>query len=400
MRNADGNVEALLDEVNNAVNEHDARRHVQMSLQELADEGRDVHPAEHCRSRHRHLPARFGERAAHRVLGFADLAEDALDVGVEARAAFGELDDPRVAIEELGADMLLQQLDGTCHRRRRHAGASGRCGEARLFRDSHEGLIELDAVHRYSTERNSILTVALIDALRPNADHAVQALRDALSITGTIVMIHRHPSLRLYGHSWSGHAHRVELLLSFLGLSAELIDIDISNGEHKSPAFLAKSPFGVVPVLEDGDLLIADSGAILVYLALKHDRSDTWYPRDALVAAQVQRWLAVAAVQLYQGPAAARAHKLFGAPFDYVKSLAVAEQLFLDLDRHLADRDHLAATHATIADLALYSYTAHAPEGGMTLEPYPALRRWLRRIEALDGFLAMRRVMHQANGRH
>lgn len=199
-------------------------------------------------------------------------------------------------------------------------------------------------------------------------------------------------NLRLYSNPWSGHSHRVELLLSFLGLSAELVDIDIGAGEHKLPAFVAKNPFGVVPVFETGDLVIHDSGAIMVYLATKYDAGQKWYPHDPLIAARIQQWLAVAAVQLYQGPAGARALKLFGAPFEYATAKAVAEQLFGMLDRHLTDREYLAAAHPTIADLALYSYNAHAHEGGLSLDPYPALRGWLNRIEGLNGFVPMRQL--------
>jgi glutathione S-transferase len=198
--------------------------------------------------------------------------------------------------------------------------------------------------------------------------------------------------MRLYRNRFSGHAHRCELLLAFLDLQVEMIDVDIEKGEHKQPAYLAKNPFGVVPVLEDGELTIADSCAILVYLALKHDAGRTWYPQEPAVAAQVQRWLSVSAGALFQGPAGARAQKLFNAPFDHAKAHATAEHLFDVLERHMVGRDYFAAAWPTIADLALYSYTAHAPEGGVSLEPYPHLRQWLSRIERLQGFCGMSRL--------
>jgi glutathione S-transferase len=199
-------------------------------------------------------------------------------------------------------------------------------------------------------------------------------------------------SLRLYRHPLSGHSHRVQLLLSLLRLSADLVDIDLAKREQKSPPFLAKNPFGTVPVLEDADVTIPDSNAIMVYLALKYDGSEQWYPRDPVIAARVQQWLSVAAGPLFQGPFAARAHKLFGAPFDLAKAKATADQLFLGFDKHLAQRDYFATAWPTIADLALYTYTAHAPEGGVSLEPYPNLRKWLYRIESLKGFVAMQRM--------
>jgi glutathione S-transferase len=194
--------------------------------------------------------------------------------------------------------------------------------------------------------------------------------------------------IRLHWHPLSGHVHRVELFLSLLGLPFEKVTIDLVQREHKSPAFLALNPFGQLPVIEDGDLVLADSNAILVYLALTYDASAQWMPRDAIGAARVQRWLSVAAGPMAYGPAAARVAVLFGRPQDQAPRDAAA-RLFELMDRHLATQDHLAAPHPTIADIALYSYTAHAPEGGVSLAPYPALRQWLARVEALPGFVGL-----------
>ncbi|MBC8055689.1 MAG: glutathione S-transferase [Rhizobiales bacterium] len=196
--------------------------------------------------------------------------------------------------------------------------------------------------------------------------------------------------IRLHSHPLSGHAHRVELFLSLLGLPFEKVHVDFASAEHKSPAFLALNPFGQLPVIEDGDLVLADSNAILVYLALKHDTEGRWLPRDALGAAQVQRWLSVAAGQLAFGPAAARVAVLFGRPIEQAPRDAAAS-LFKLMAQHLAANDFFAAPHPTIADIALYAYTAHAPEGGVSLAPYPALQRWLARIEALPGFVWLHR---------
>jgi glutathione S-transferase len=59
------------------------------------------------------------------------------------------------------------------------------------------------------------------------------------------------------------------------------------------------------------------------------------------------------------------------------------------MEAHLSERRFLAADHSTIADLACYSYVAQAPEGGIALEPFPAILAWLRRVEALPRFRAM-----------
>ncbi|HEX6992526.1 MAG TPA: glutathione S-transferase [Gammaproteobacteria bacterium] len=198
--------------------------------------------------------------------------------------------------------------------------------------------------------------------------------------------------VRLYRHPLSGHAHRVQLFLSILGIPAELIDVDLPKGEHKSPEFLAKNPFGQVPVLEDGDVVLADSNACLVYLAKRYDDSRSWYPDDPVAAAHVQRWLSVAAGELVAGPGAARIIKLLNAPLDYERAKAVSANLFGILEKTLGQREFLTGASPTIADLALYTYTAHAPEGGISLTPYPGITAWLRRIESLPGFVPMQRM--------
>ena len=196
-----------------------------------------------------------------------------------------------------------------------------------------------------------------------------------------------HP-LRLHRFALSGHAHRAELMLSLLGLPFERIDVDLANKAHKSAAFLAINPFGQVPVLQDGDVTLADSNAILMYLSMKYG-GDTWLPRDPLGAARVQRWLSVAAGLLAFGPAAARLAVLFKAPLNQAEAVARAHALFAVIEAELGAMPFITGDAPTIADVALYSYTAHAPEGGISLDAYPRLRAWLKRIEELPGFVPM-----------
>ncbi len=195
--------------------------------------------------------------------------------------------------------------------------------------------------------------------------------------------------IRFHRFALSGHSHRVELFLSLLGLPVEPVDVDLVQGAQKQPAFLAKNPFGQVPVIEDGDTVVSDSNAILVYIAARYDASGRWLPRDALGLARVQEWLSLAAGELAFGPAEARVIKLFGAKYDYARAKSLAARLYAVMDPHLATRRFLLGDHPTIADIAHYSYTAHAPEGGVSLEPYPNVRAWLGRIEALPNFVAM-----------
>jgi glutathione S-transferase len=196
--------------------------------------------------------------------------------------------------------------------------------------------------------------------------------------------------IRLHTHLLSGHAHRAELFLSLLGLPFERIEVDLVRGAHKRPEFLALNPFGQVPVIEDDGAVIADSHAILVYLALRYDSTGRWLPRDPFGAAQVQRWLALSAGPQVNGAAHARWLSIIGKP---VPSTATetASALLRQIEQHLQGRDWLVGDGPTIADVALYSYTAHVPEGGVPLEPYPALQAWLGRIEALPGFVDLPR---------
>jgi glutathione S-transferase len=201
--------------------------------------------------------------------------------------------------------------------------------------------------------------------------------------------------IRLYSFYLSGHAHRAELFLSLLGLPFVKTEVDLTKGDNKTPEFLALSPLGQVPVIRDGDVTVFDSNAILVYLALRHDPSGRWLPRDPLGAARVQQWLSLAAGQLAVGPARARANKLFQRPAD-PRCADIAATLFERMESQLAAQAFLAAPTPTIADVALYSYTAHAPEGDIALEPYPKLRAWLARVEALPGFMDIPREPAQS----
>ncbi|GMV62685.1 MAG: hypothetical protein AMXMBFR74_18530 [Parvibaculum sp.] len=192
--------------------------------------------------------------------------------------------------------------------------------------------------------------------------------------------------MKLYYSPKSGHSHRVRLFLSLIGAAFDLIEVDLAARQHKSADFLKMNAFGQVPVLEDDGVAIADSNAILVYLARKFGRTD-WYPEDALGAARVQRWLSVAAGQLAQGPASARLVTLFGAKIDADAAIARAHALLGLMDAELAQSGWLAADRPTIADIALYSYVARAPEGNVALGDYAHVRAWLERIEALPGFV-------------
>lgn len=192
--------------------------------------------------------------------------------------------------------------------------------------------------------------------------------------------------MKLYYHPLSGHAHRAHLFASLLGLQHEVVEVDLKAGAHKQPEFLAMNPFGQVPVLDDNGTIVSDSNAILVYLAKKAGKTE-WLPEDAIRAAAVQRWLSVAAGEVAYGPAAARLITVFGAKFSPEEVIGRAHTLLGRLEGQLAGREWLVGGRPTIADVALYSYVARAPEGNVDLSGYPNVKAFLRRIEALPGFV-------------
>ncbi|OZI34772.1 glutathione S-transferase [Bordetella genomosp. 10] len=197
--------------------------------------------------------------------------------------------------------------------------------------------------------------------------------------------------MKLYHHPLSGHSHRVHLFLSLLGCPHELVEVDLAARAHKQPEFLKLNAFGQVPVLVDGDAAIADSNAILVYLCKKYGKTD-WLPETPKEAAAVQRWLTVAAGDIIFGLAAARLATVFAAPVDTEAAIARAHVVLRRMDDALAGSPWIAGPKPTIADVALYGYTARAPEGYVDLKDYAHVRAWLARVEALPGFVEFRRT--------
>jgi glutathione S-transferase len=197
--------------------------------------------------------------------------------------------------------------------------------------------------------------------------------------------------MKLYYHPLSGHAHRARLFLSLLKIDAQLIEVDLAARAHKAPDFLKLNPFGQVPVLDDNGMIIADSNAILVYLAKKTEAKN-WLPEDPKGAAAVQRWLSVAAGEIAYGPCAARLVTVFGAGFNADEVIARAHLILGHIEAELAGRQWIAADQPTIADVALYSYIARAPEGNVDRAAYANVNAWLKRVEALPGFVAFQKT--------
>ena len=195
--------------------------------------------------------------------------------------------------------------------------------------------------------------------------------------------------ITLYDLPLSLNCYKVRLLLSMLGVDYKRHTIDLMNGAHQTPEFVALNSFGQVPVLQEGALLLRDSQAILVWVARKFG-NEQWMPREADQEAVVNAWLAAAAYELRLGPYDARLAKHF--PMLCVNYHAVRQHtdraLRLFEDR-LQGREWLALDHPTVADLAAYPALAHCGDGDISLEGYGAIQAWLARVSALPGFIGL-----------
>ena len=195
-------------------------------------------------------------------------------------------------------------------------------------------------------------------------------------------------ALKLYGYPISGNAYKVRLLLAFLNLPYEAINVDLMAGDTLTAEFKQLNPRGQVPVLCDGDVVIWDSMAILVYLARRYGNGE-WLPNDAVQEAQVMQWLAVSENELLYGLARARSTWLLKRPFNLEQCQREGKAGLDVMEQHLAINAWLVAGQPTIADIACYPYVLLAPVGEVSLEPYPNVRQWLARIAALPNWVAM-----------
>lgn len=202
--------------------------------------------------------------------------------------------------------------------------------------------------------------------------------------------------ITLYDYALSGNCYKVRLLLDWLALPYERCPIDFFPGfEHRSDSYLQINPLGQLPAIVDNGEVIRDAQAILVYLASTYDRSSQWYPLDRpRDLGRIQIWLAFADA-ITSTCSAARLHDAMFFELDVDKARAGAHKLLRVLDEHLWFQEHhshgwLCTKQApTIADIACFPYIALSEEGGIGLEEYPAVQRWLERFMRLDGFRPM-----------
>ncbi len=207
-------------------------------------------------------------------------------------------------------------------------------------------------------------------------------------------------SYLVYGDMLSGNCYKIKLLLTLLGLEHSWQHVDILAGETRHEDFLAKNPNGRIPLLQlpDGEYL-AESNAILNYLA----EDSAFLPRAGLPRARVLQWQFFEQYSHEPYIAVARyINKYLGLPderrAEYEAKQAGGRAALTVMEQHLQGNEFFVAGGPTIADISLYAYTHVADEGGFDLRPYPALRDWLARIEALPGYIVMSRENSHLQG--
>ena len=197
----------------------------------------------------------------------------------------------------------------------------------------------------------------------------------------------------LYDYLLSPDAYKVRLMAALIGAKLDLRAVDVHPGrEHESASLRALNPAGSIPILVDGDLLLTESAAMLVYLAGL--RAPAWLGgSEAANVARVQQWLSFSR-RLTDHLGGARATEMLVEPGD-LPALQTAGTVDLReleatlTERRIAGQAFLAADRPTIADIACFPYVALAPDGGLPLDPYPSIRLWTRAIRTLPGFIEM-----------
>lgn len=197
----------------------------------------------------------------------------------------------------------------------------------------------------------------------------------------------------LYDYILSPSCYKVRLLASLLGAELTLRPVDFHPGrEHKSATLLALNPAGSIPILVDGDLVLTESAAMLAYVAAQH--GPDWLAHNTPAAmAQQHQWLAFSH-RLTHALGGARLVEMLHMDGDLAALQSQGVAALRELEAALFARRQtgspfLLGDAPTIADIACFPYVALAPDGSISLDPYPSIRIWMRAMRALPGFIEM-----------
>ena len=188
-------------------------------------------------------------------------------------------------------------------------------------------------------------------------------------------------------YSWkTSNGRKVTVMVEELGVPYVLHKIDIGAGDQFSDAFTAINPNQKIPAIVDSEgpggrpYTVIESGAILMYLAEKHGR---FLPAGMAERYEVIQWL------MFQmggvGPMFGQAHHFRMAakeevPYGIERYTKETRRLWGVLDRRLEGREHLAGDYS-IADIAVFPWTARHEWQGIALDEFPNVARWYRAVE-------------------
>ena len=192
----------------------------------------------------------------------------------------------------------------------------------------------------------------------------------------------------LHGIFASGPTYKVGLMLSLAGEPFDYVHVNLREGEHKRPEYLAKQRFGQVPLLEDNSngRHLCQSASILEYLA---DKTGKFGGATLEERVEAREWVFWGWDRLTRGIYRTRAAKLGFATFApevVAHYMAEGQGALKILDQHLAGRTFVVGEAPTFADVDLYGVVAYAPQAEIDLSPFPNLQAWMKRIEALPGY--------------
>lgn len=197
----------------------------------------------------------------------------------------------------------------------------------------------------------------------------------------------------LYDYILSPSCYKARLMAALTGFKLTLRAVDFHpRAEHRGPELLALNPGGSIPILVDGDLVLTESSAILVYIAGKV--APAWLgTSEPAIGARTQQWLSFSA-RLTASVGGARLHEMLHRPgdIDALRTSGVIALRELEaalFQQRLKGEAFLVGNTPTIADIACFPYVALAPDGGVSLDAYPSIRLWMRAVRSLDGFIEM-----------
>ncbi|KUZ71326.1 glutathione S-transferase [Burkholderia ubonensis] len=190
--------------------------------------------------------------------------------------------------------------------------------------------------------------------------------------------------MKLYGFAGT-RSQRALWGLKALDADFEFISVNLLEGEHKRPEFLRLNPAGKVPVLVDGDLVIPESAAIVLYLADKYPQK-ALLPVDLAARAQAYRWVMFAVTELEQPLWRITRHTMLYPPDKRLPAdIALAREDFVNmaaiLDRHLDGRAFIVGDTLTVAD-CVTAYLIDWANEFKLIDAFPQLQAYLERLYA------------------